>query len=200
MRISELSRSADVPLATVKFYLREGVLHPGQATGATQAVYADSHLRRLRLVRALVEVGGLSIAAVRSVLACIDSDDVGMHEVLGAAHSALGPAAPSAVEPTRARQEVRRLGWRVHPDTPALRQLERALAAVESVGLAPSRERLDAYADAALQVAALDVAAVPTTSREQAVEFVVAGTVLYEPVLLALRRLAQQHVSATRFD
>lgn len=199
MRISELARSADVPLATVKFYLRDGVLHPGQATGATQAVYDDSHLRRLRLVRALVDVGGLSIAAVRSVLACIDSPDVGMHDVLGAAHSALGPAAPSAVEPTRAWQEVRRLGWRVHPDTPALRQLERALAAVESVGLAPSRERLDAYADAALQVAALDVGAVPTTSREQAVEFVVAGTVLYEPVLLALRRLAQQHVSATRF-
>ena len=53
MRISALATAADVPLATVKFYLREGLLHPGAATSATQASYDESHVRRIRLIRAL---------------------------------------------------------------------------------------------------------------------------------------------------
>jgi len=40
------------------------------------------------------------------------------------------------------------------------------------------------------------VAGVPTTSPEEAATAVVVGTVLWEPVLLALRRLAQEAVSA----
>jgi hypothetical protein len=43
-------------------------------------------------------------------------------------------------------------------------------------------------------VARVDVAGIPGTSPGDAARYVVLGTVLYEPVLLALRRLAQQHV------
>ena len=38
----------------MKFYLREGLLPAGTATSATQATYDAGHLRRLRLVRALL--------------------------------------------------------------------------------------------------------------------------------------------------
>ena len=69
MRIAELSRRAGVPVPTVKYYLREGLLPPGRATAPTQAQYDETHEQRLRLVRALVEVAGLSLAAVRRVLA-----------------------------------------------------------------------------------------------------------------------------------
>ena len=49
MRISALATAADLPLATVKYYLREGLLHPGAATSATQASYDDTmHLHPLR--------------------------------------------------------------------------------------------------------------------------------------------------------
>ena len=41
MRISTLAVAADLPVATVKYYLREGLLHPGVATSATQATYDD---------------------------------------------------------------------------------------------------------------------------------------------------------------
>jgi hypothetical protein len=41
---------------------------------------------------------------------------------------------------------------------------------------------------------------VPTTSTEEAATTVVIGTVLWEPVLLALRRLAQEAVSAEVLD
>ena len=43
MRISKLSELAGLPVGTVKFYLRTGLLHPGRATSAlttTQSVPA----------------------------------------------------------------------------------------------------------------------------------------------------------------
>lgn len=200
MRISELSRVTGVPVATVKYYLREGLIPPGTATAATQAQYDDGHVSRLRLVRALLQVGGLSVAATREVLAAIDSREGSLHEVLGAAHSALPPQVADDREPTRARELMDAWGWRVHPDAPALRQLEQALAALADVGAPAAEERLTRYADAAHRIAEADVAGVPTTSPDEAATTVVIGTVLWEPVLLALRRLAQEAVSAEALD
>ncbi|MGH3364244.1 MAG: hypothetical protein ACRDOW_05900, partial [Nocardioidaceae bacterium] len=77
-----------------------------------------------------------------------------------------------------------------------LRQLEHALRALDDVGAPADGERLAQYAEAAHRVAEVDVAGVPTTSPEEAATAVVIGTVLWEPVLLALRRLAQEAVSA----
>ena len=198
MRISELSRVTGVPVATVKYYLREGLVPPGRATGATQAQYDDSHVQRLRLARALVQVGGLSVAAARDVLASLDTGAGSLHDVLGAAHSALPPLLPDEHDPERARGLADALGWRIHPDAPALRQLEHALRALDDVGAPAGEERLAAYADAARRIAELDVSGVPTTPPEEAALTVVIGTVLWEPVLLALRRLAQEAVSAER--
>lgn len=199
MRISELSRASGVPLATVKYYLREGLLPAGEPTGATQARYSPEHVARLRLVRALVEVGGLSIASVRQVLAALSADPQNLHEALGAAHGALPPRVAEPVDPTEARELVRRLGWRVHDGAPALRQLARALGALRDAGLEARPEVLEAYAAAARSVAAVDVAGVPADSPEAAARHAVLGTVLFEPVLLALRRLAQEDASARRF-
>jgi hypothetical protein len=89
---------------------------------------------------------------------------------------------------------VEELGWHVDPSSESLWQLEAALTALDDVGLPLSPERLGAYGAAALGVAQLDVADVPADYPEEAVRYVVVGTVLYEPVLLALRRLAQQHL------
>ena len=58
---------------------------------------------------------------------------------------------------------------------------------------------LDRYAERMLDLAEEEVAAVPTSSAAGAVSYVILGTVLLEPVLLALRRLAQAEASARRF-
>ena len=42
-------------------------------------------------------------------------------------------------------------------------------------------------------------AAIPTTSTDAAVRYVVLGTVLVEPLLLALRRVAEEFVSGDRY-
>jgi hypothetical protein len=57
MRLSELSERSGVSIATIKYYLREGLLAPGRRVSATTADYDESHLRRLRLVRALIQSG-----------------------------------------------------------------------------------------------------------------------------------------------
>lgn len=50
------------------------------------------------------------------------------------------------------------------------------------------------------EMAAREVATVPTGgSRDEAMEAVVVETVVYEAVLVALRRLAQEHHSANPF-
>ena len=200
MRISELSAATGVPVATVKYYLREGLLHPGEATAATQAQYDDSHVRRLRLARALVQVGGLSVAGAREVLAALDSGPASLHDVLGVAHSALPPQPEGGLDPVRALSLARAWGWRVHPDAPSLRQLERALTALDELDAPATEAALAAYADAAHRVAEVDVGGLPTTTAEDAATAAVVGTVLYEPVLLALRRMAQEAVSAELFN
>jgi DNA-binding transcriptional MerR regulator len=197
MRISELSTASGVPVPTIKYYLRERLLPPGVATAATQARYGDEHVARLRLIRALVEVGRLPLAAVRDVLAVVDLGDAATPVAVGAAHDALPPQPPDGGgEPRRALAAVGLLGWHVDPGSSAVRQLEVALAAVEAVGMPADEARIRTYGAAALAVATVDVAEVPRSAAAEAVRYVVIGTVLYEPVLLALRRLAQQHVFA----
>jgi DNA-binding transcriptional MerR regulator len=207
VRISELSRASGVPVPTIKYYLREGLLPPGSPTAPNQADYGDAHLHRLRLVRALMEVGGLGVAAVRAVLDAIADDRLPTGAVVGLAHRALGPppdAGPVDEEVARARAEVDHfldeLGWRVSRDAPARRALADALVALWRLGRDATAEVFRPYAMAADELAADELASVPTgRPRAETVERVVVGTVVYEAALSALRRLAQAHHAATRF-
>jgi len=193
MRISGLAERTGVPVATVKYYLREGLLHPGVQTSATQARYDESHVARLRLVKALQDVGRLSISAIKQVIDCLEPGDV--FAGLGAVQHQLPPAVPEDVDTTEAEKLVGTLGWRVVPGSTAMRQLAVALRAAEDVGLPLTPDGLATYADAAYRVAEREVAGMPRDSISAAITYAVVGTVLYEPVLLALRRLAHQDLS-----
>src|SRR5438105_27350 len=107
MRIGELSRRTGVPVATIKFYTREGLLPPGERTSPNQVAYADAHVRRLKLVRAMLEVGGLSVAAARDVLAEVDATERSLHGMLGAAQTAVTkPVAERGPEHSEAEWEA----------------------------------------------------------------------------------------------
>lgn len=208
MRISELSRRANVPVATIKYYLREGLLPPGEATGATQARYDEGHAERLQLIRALADVGGLSLATIQRILDVLDSEDADVHRLLGTAQYALSPDVSDEADGDpawdSARSEVdallTELGWNVTPEAPARDQLTQALLALRQLGLPSSASDLRVYADAAHSVAARELERIRVAAtRAEAVETAVVATVLYEPILLALRRLAQEHESARRF-
>lgn len=206
MLISELSRRSGVPIATIKYYLRERLLPAGEATAATRAEYGERHLARLRLIRALAEVGSLPLASIRRILSAVDNEDLGVHELLGTAHYALGPAieVPDDDEWRAARTQIGELlaemGWRVTPYAPALDMLTQALVTLRRLGLTATAVDLWPYAEAAQALARDEIERIdPSASRGAMVERTVAATVLYEPVLIALRRLAQEHESARKF-
>ena len=202
MRMSELSAETGVSVPTLKYYLREGLLHAGESLGATRAAYDETHVARVRLVRALVAGAGLSVEAAGRVNRVLDAPP-DWHELLGAAQHVTIPGCADCDDdapPTPAADElVEALGWQVHRQSPTRHELERALQTVRGGGLDLTAERLQAYARAMVDVAALDVDSVPTDSPEAAMRQVVLGTLLLEPVLAALRRIAQEDLSSRRF-
>ncbi|WP_309105334.1 MerR family transcriptional regulator [Arthrobacter sp.] len=196
--MSEIVERSGVPVATVKYYLREGLLPPGESTGATSALYGEDHVRRLALIRALTDVVGLSVAKTKVVLGLIDSPRTDLYVTLGEAVAALPPYAQDDVEDlARARSAIETLGWLYDPSYPAVAQLERALAAAESVGMPMSAERLRGYGEHLRAIAQIDIAQVPSGDAKAAIQYAVLGTALYEPILAALRRLAHQDVSSS---
>ncbi|MBD0744413.1 MerR family transcriptional regulator [Streptomyces sp. CBMA152] len=211
MRLSELSEQTGVPAATIKYYLREGLLAPGRRITATTSDYDEEHVRRLRLVRAMLQVGRLSVATAKEVLGHVDDESLGRTIRLGAALWAL-PQAPEPKEDDEIVREaheevekvIRTLGWTnaqaLSTISPAHRSLVLAVAALRRLGYTWDAELLMPYAELMHQAAVRDLDYVETqpTERER-IETAVAATILVEPVLKALHRLAQEEESARRY-
>jgi DNA-binding transcriptional MerR regulator len=204
MRIAELSRRSGVPVPTIKYYVREGLLAPGELTSPNQARYDEAHLRRLKLIRALVDVGHLSIATTLEVLDSIEAPGRTLHERLGKAQHAVTPVLQGDVdEETRAvaaqevEELVRRRGWQVKTSSPAWALLTQVLATLHSLDQDDLAGLLDHYADAAEKLADAEVRCVlARPDIESTLEGVVIGTTLGDTILAALRRLAQANTSA----
>ncbi|MFH8803794.1 MerR family transcriptional regulator [Streptomyces sp. NPDC017936] len=211
MRLAELSERSGVSTATIKYYLREGLLPPGRQVNATTADYDEEHLRRLRLVRAMIQVGRVPVATVREVLGHVDDDSLGRTVRLGAALWAL----PQVPEPDADDAYVRAahreaedllttLGWGnarlLTTISPAYRSLVVAVAALRRLGYAWDAELLVSYARLMHQAAVLDLDFVETQASEaERIETAVLGAILVEPMLQALHRLAQEEESARRY-
>jgi DNA-binding transcriptional MerR regulator len=200
MRISELSSQTGVPVPTIKFYLREQLLHEGARTSATQAQYDESHMARLRLIRALLGPGGLSVAAAHEVIQAIEQPPESVHELLGVAAIAVARPGVGTDGQPRVHALMRRWGWQIdEKDHQAHAALEDALRALDEAGFDLPEGALDFYLDHMSQIAQYEIDNVPTDTLTAAVRYVVLGTILLEPLILGLRRLAQHEASARRF-
>lgn len=201
MTLSELAEAANLPVATVKYYLREGLLPPGTPVTRTRADYGAGHLDRLRLVRALVDAAGLSIADARRIVAVVDDPPQRRSELLGIAHGALPSRHRDHEVSDEARRFVAGLGWTIDPDTPALHDLTGALEAARTAGIPVGTDQLTAMADGCATIAEADVdLALTSGDASDAVRVATAGTVLTDPIVAAMRRLAHQHVARRRLD
>jgi DNA-binding transcriptional MerR regulator len=204
MRVAELSRRTGVSVASIKYYLREGLLPPGERTSPNQASYGEDHVRRLRLVRALIDVGGLSVVGTRDVLAAIDDEGVALHQALGRAQDAvMARVEPTAPDDAAERAEktvaelVARRGWAVTPGNPGRRAAVDVLATLERLGGERVAGLVDVYAEAMEAVARHEVTAVvDPADRERTVERVAVGIVLGGALLAALRGMAEESASA----
>ena len=201
MRLAELSARSGLPTATIKYYLREGLLPRGTTQSSTWAEYDESHVRRLRLVRALIDVAALSLEEVRRVVDAVD-DAGSEHEVRGAVQWPLSPPParePSAESVRRVEALLSRHHWEVDPESPHRGVLAAGLDTLEELEFGATDEVLDAFAQALGDVADIEVARVTSVADPMvAAERLVIGTLLYEPVLLTLRRMAHEAASAAR--
>ncbi|WP_210588062.1 MerR family transcriptional regulator [Streptomyces sp. GESEQ-35] len=211
MRLAELSERSGVSTATIKYYLREGLLAPGRQINARTAEYDEDHLRRLRLVRAMIQIGRLPVATVREVLGHVDDDSLPRTIRMGAAMWAL----PQVAEPDEEDEHVRSaheaadqllesLGWSnaqaLVSISPAYRSLVVAMAALRRIGIDWDAQLLVAYARLMHQAAVLDLDFLERhPSEAEKVETAVLGAILVDPMLQSLHRLAQEEESARRY-
>lgn len=207
MKMAQLSSLSGVGAPTIRYYIREGLLPAGELTSPNQAVYDEGHLRTLRLVRALIDVGGLSIEEAREVLSHLTDDDGDTAPVIGSVRDALTPgrsaggATSDALDAAGQRVDALIAGrwWTVAADNPARAALARALVALDELGVPEVEELLDAYAAVAEELAEQEVEAMTRAGTAQAaVARTIAFDVLGDRVLSCLRRLAQDDALAAR--
>ncbi|MDR5692332.1 MerR family transcriptional regulator [Agromyces indicus] len=200
--MSELSRITETPVPTVKYYLREGLLPPGRRTSPNQAQYDDEHVRRIRLIRALLGPGGLDVATAREVIAAIDSD-LPLPHVFGVAQRAASVRVDDRAVDAAALERVDALldGFAIHPENPGRIAAAAVLEAFDAVGQRNADDWSRRYVEAALIVAEADLDTVERrVTRDEKAETVVVGTALGDALFAALRRAAQEHVSTTRYE
>jgi DNA-binding transcriptional MerR regulator len=198
MRLSELAEQSGVSVPTIKWYMREGMLSPGEPVGPRKANYTEAHLRRIGLIQALTGPAGLSLAQTRQILQIIDESDTDVTTQLGRAITILASSTERDGESEqvqrsypRARRVVEWLGAPYRAEPPAAALLEQALESVERAGFQLNPQQFALYGEHMLAIASGEVGSIPDDA-EEAVAYAVLGTVLFEPVLTAVRRLAQQ--------
>lgn len=206
MLVSELVRTTSVPLATVKYYLREGLLRPGRKTGARSAEYDESHVRRLALLRLLRDVGAIPVSRLRGLVNATEDTRLSVHEMFAQATDLLAPAPPPGPRAPEGRLLADRLladaGWDdVRPESADRENLAAALEAIGTwvPGVDPLR-LAHMYVRLADELAGREIAALDDRGdRVDLLEQMVVGTVLFERLLTVLRRIAEEQHSAQRF-
>lgn len=206
MRLAELARRSGLPTSTVKWYLRIGLVPPGRLTAKTQAQYDESHVHRLLLARALIDVGGISTDSALSILGAVDDPETTPMALVKTAHAALSSHAqpPNGNHLAHADAFIAERGWQVEGASPSRIDLAHVMAGLDSVIAGhPDQTVLDRagfdsilapYAAAAEALANAEVSGLAEVSdRSELVVRVVAGTVLMDRALTALHRLAQEH-------
>jgi len=205
MRLSELEQTSGVPAATIKYYLREGLLHPGRTVSARLSEYDHSHVQRLRLLRVLREVGDVPVSRLQLLARAVE-DERPVHSLLGATSDVLAPPPPPddggrADSRELADRVVEAAGWRLRPGTPDMENLAAALERFEQLNGHPLPiDLLTPYVKAADGIAQHEISALDTSAgRGQLLAQMVVGQVLFGHLLAILRRLAEEHHSGERF-
>jgi DNA-binding transcriptional MerR regulator len=205
MHVSELATRADVPVATVKYYLRAGLLPPGHVTGPRRAEYDETHVRRLRILRLLREVGGAPVSALQTIVDAADDDSLPMHEVLCLISDALSPPlALAASDRTAARMvdtAIADVGWSgVRPDAADRLRLAELLQLVTDQELLTITPEIVAYyVHLADGLCRTEVDLINTNKdRAGVLEDMIAGEAAFGEVLALLRRMGHEHYHLQR--
>ena len=203
MQLKDLSERAGVSAASIKYYLREGLLPAGESIHATRSQYSDRHLSRLRLIQALRKVVDLNIEQIRHLLKLADGGAPRLELLAAVQRTVLGLEAGGAdggdLRSEKGDAVVQMRNW---PDVPsdARNALNAHLALMESLGIPVPLELLDAYSKALDDIADLDISA--TTAPEDVNQLILTAAVgmhLHSRLVLKLLALAQASHAIRRY-
>jgi DNA-binding transcriptional MerR regulator len=110
LKISELAEAASVPVATVRHYLREGLLPEGRKTSRNMAYYPPELVDRIRLIKLLQEERFMPLRVIRELLEREGGDLEGVRAHLDAADRGLDAALARERERSPAAEVSERLG------------------------------------------------------------------------------------------
>jgi DNA-binding transcriptional MerR regulator len=200
VQVSELAERADVPLATVKYYLREGLLPVGETTGPRSAEYDERHLRRLRVLRLLREVGEVSVTSLRRIVEVLDDDEVPVHDAMAQVADVISarpdPGDQDAAALAMVDEVFVAMGWdAIRPESVDRLRLASLVSALNAPGpLGASVEVLTFYAGIADHLARTEISLVDhSVERSRLLEDMVTGSVVYGQVFELLRQLGHEH-------
>lgn len=204
--MSELAARTGLPVATIKYYLREGLLPAARRVTPRLSEYDERHLRRLALLRVLREVGRLPVDRLRSLVETVDRSG-SIHAMFATAADAMAPTPSQGGElrpVTRqvADQLIAGAGWtHVRADAPDRENLAEAIEQVITFETHPrDPAELTPYLQAADALARYEISHLDDTKdRAGLLEEMVVGQVVFGEILTILRRLAQEHYSYERF-
>jgi DNA-binding transcriptional MerR regulator len=119
LKISELAERSEVPVATVRHYLREGLLPEPVKTSRNMAYYPPEFAERIRLIKQLQEERFMPLRVIRELLDSTDGD-VGRLRAMAEAGDAL---VATALAPERERVSESEILKRYEIPERALRRL-----------------------------------------------------------------------------
>lgn len=138
--------------ATIKFYLRSGLLEAGEAINPTRADYGERHVRRLQLIQGLRSTVGLGLEDIRRILgatAGAGASDTERLALLSTVQSVvLGLGGRRGERSPKVDALVRAMGW-PHEQSDARLAVDEQVAAMDAVRLGPDVDVLAAYGRAA---------------------------------------------------
>lgn len=73
MPISELAARSGLPVSTIKFYIREGILAPPAKPARTRGRYDERHLDRIRLIQELRHETDLPLSKIKGITRMLDA-------------------------------------------------------------------------------------------------------------------------------
>lgn len=187
MKLSALAEATGTSTASIKYYLRAGLLPPGAKRNQTTAVYDDSHVERLELIAALRQLVGLSIEQIGTLTAVIDDAQASMLDVMQTAQMLGGGLPPLTAGPPTA------------PDArtaAAEARVASVVAEMTELGLVVSDEYLQLIGAAVDMISGSDLDV--SGSRDRMAMHVAVGTHRYSRLVLALLQLGQTSHSIAR--
>jgi len=139
LKISGLAEAAGVPVATVRHYLREGLLPEGEKTSRNMAYYSPDLVERIKLIKQLQEDRFMPLRVIGELLERAGGDESGLRAVIESDTSLL----ERALETERGRTSLVDVIERHGVPEPALKRLaELGILTPDAKGYSPSDVRI----------------------------------------------------------